>query len=163
MGKPEMAPQPLDLYRGPVQAEWIDYNGHMNIAYYVVAFDRATDKLFDRFDLGRDYVERTNSSAFVMEMHVSYERELKRGDPLRISAQLIEADAKRLHLFQSMYHAESGVCAATIEMLLLHVDLGLRRSTPFPAPQRAAIEQLLAEHRGLARPPQLGRVIGIKR
>src|SRR5258708_660269 len=139
MGKPEMPPQPLDLYRGPVQPEWIDYNGHMNIAYYVVAFDRATDKLFDRFDLGRDYVARTNCSAFVLEMHIGYERELKRGDPLRISAQLIDADAKRLHLFHAMYHAESGVCAATIEMLLLHVDLGSRRSAPFPEPQRAAI------------------------
>lgn len=158
-----MPPQPLDLYRGPVQAEWIDYNGHMNIAYYVVAFDRATDALFDRLDLGRDYVGRTNCSAFVMEMHINYERELKRGDPLRIAVQLIDADAKRLHLFHSMYHAEAGFRAATVEMLLLHVELDGPRSAPFPAAQRAAIEDLLAEHRQLERPPQLGRVIGIKR
>ena len=163
MGKPEMPPQPLDLYRGPVQPEWIDYNGHMNIAYYVVAFDRATDRLFDRLDLGRDYVKRANCSAFVMEMHIGYERELKRGDPLRIATQLIDADAKRLHLFHAMYHAEAGFRAATIEMLLVHVDLDGPRSTPFPAPQRATIETVLAEHRALERPPQLGRVIGIRR
>ena len=158
-----MPPQPLDLYSGSVQAEWIDYNGHMNIAYYVVAFDRATDKLFDRLDLGRDYVRRTNCSAFVLEMHVGYERELKHGDKLRVACQLIDADAKRLHLFHSMYHAERGYRAATIEMLLLHVALDGPRSAPFPAPQREAIEAILAEHRQLDRPPQLGRVIGIRR
>jgi acyl-CoA thioesterase FadM len=98
-----------------------------------------------------------------MEMHISYERELKRDAPFRVASQMIDVDAKRLHIFNTMYHGESEVRAATAEILLLHVSLDGPRSTPIPATQRAAVETLLAEHRALGRPPQLGRVIGIRR
>jgi acyl-CoA thioester hydrolase len=158
-----MPAQPLDLYRGPVQAEWIDYNGHMNVAYYVLVFDQATDLLFSHLDLGGDYRHATNHSVYVAEAHVTYEREVKAGDVLRVTTQLVDADGKRLHFFHTMYHADAGYRAATIELLALHVDLGGPRSVPFPAAQRVAVEALLREHKALVRPPQLGRVIGIRR
>jgi acyl-CoA thioester hydrolase len=158
-----MPTQPLDLYRGPVQAEWIDYNGHMNVAYYVLVFDKATDLLLGHLDLGGDYRHATNHTIYVAEAHVTYEREVKAGDLLRVTTQLIDADEKRLHVFHTMYHAEAGYRAATNELLALHVDLGGPRSVPFPAAQRAAVEALAREHETLARPPQLGRVIGIRR
>jgi acyl-CoA thioester hydrolase len=158
-----MQMQPLDVYRGAVPADWIDYNGHMNIAYYMLVFDRASDVLFDRLDVGPAYRQRSNHTLYVLEAHITYERELKEGDTLRVTAQLIDADAKRLHFFFAMHHAEQDYVAATTEMLALHVDLAGPRSVPLPAAQQSAIKRLLSEHRSLERPAQLGRVIGIRR
>jgi acyl-CoA thioester hydrolase len=158
-----MPTQPLDVYRGAVQADWIDYNGHMNIAYYMLVFDRASDVLFDRLGVGAAYRQRANHTLYVLEAHITYERELREGDALRVTAQIIDADAKRLHFFLAMHHAEEGFLAATIEMLALHVDLAGPRSVPFAAEQRSAVDRLLAEHRHLECPAQLGRVIGIRR
>jgi acyl-CoA thioester hydrolase len=157
-----MPAQPLDVYRAPVQAEWIDDNGHMNVAYYVLMFDRATDVLFDRLDLGAAYRQRTNHSMFVLEAHVTYEREVKEGDMLRFTTQLIDADARRLHFFHTMHHAAAGYRAATNELLALHVDLAGPASRNFAATEQASVDAMLDEHRTLGRPAQLGRVIGIR-
>jgi acyl-CoA thioester hydrolase len=158
-----MPTQPLDVYRTAVQADWIDYNGHMNVAYYVLVFDQATDVLLDRLGIGAAYRQRSNHTMYVLEAHVTYEREVKEGDALRVTTQLVDADAKRLHVFHAMHHAEEGYLAATNELLALHVDLAGPRSVPFAADQQAAVDRLLAEHRNLGRPAQLGRVIGIRR
>jgi acyl-CoA thioester hydrolase len=157
-----MPAQPLDIYRASVQAEWIDDNGHMNVAYYVLMFDRATDVLLDRLGLGAAYRQRTNHSIYVLEAHVAYEREVKEGDMLRFATQLIDADAKRLHFFHTMYHAAAGYRAATNELLALHVDLAGPASLSFAATEQASIDAMLDAHRTLARPAQLGRVIGIR-
>lgn len=158
-----MPAQPLDVYRAPVEAAWIDYNGHMNLAYYVLMFDRATDALFDRLGLGAEYRQRTNHSLFVLETHVTYEREVKEGDMLRFTTQLIDGDAKRLHIFHTMHHATEGYRAATTELLVLHVDLAGPSGRNFAEREKAAIDALLAEHRLLPRPAQLGKVIGLRR
>jgi len=158
-----MRRQALDLYRGRVQAEWIDYNGHMNLAYYLLCFDKATDLLLDHLDLGRDYVERSNRTNFVLEAHLKYERELKDGAPLRITTQLVDADEKRLHVFHALFHGAEGWRAATSELLMLHVDLAGPKSLPFSEPQRSAVTALLAEHGALPRPPEVGRGIAIRR
>lgn len=154
---------PLELSGQRVLPEWIDYNGHMNVAYYVLAFDKATDRLFDLLDLGVDYVKRTNNSTFVLETHVTYAREVHEGDPLRFTAQLLDYDAKRLHYFLNMYHAEEGYLSATSEQIALHVSLDTRRSAPMPAAQLERLAHVMAAHQGLAKPPQAGRVIGIPR
>jgi acyl-CoA thioester hydrolase len=158
-----MPAQPLDIYRAPVEAAWIDYNGHMNVAYYALMFDRATDALLDRLGLGDAYRQRTNHSLFVLETHITYEREVKAGDRLRVATQLIDADAKRLHLFHAMYHEAAGYRAASTELLLIHVDLAGPAARPFSANEKATIDALLAEHRELPRPAQLGRVIALRR
>jgi len=158
-----MPAQPLDVYRAPVDAAWIDYNGHMNVAYYMLMFDRATDVLFDRLGLGAAYRQRTNHTLFVLEAHITYEREVKEGDMLRIATQLIDADAKRLHLFHTMYHEAEGYRAATNELLTLHVDLAGPTARSFAAAERAAVDAMLDEHCRLKRPARLGRVIGIRR
>jgi acyl-CoA thioester hydrolase len=158
-----MLTQPLDVYRTAVQADWIDYNGHMNVAYYVLVFDRATDALLDRLGIGAAYRQRSNHTIYVLEAHVTYEREVKEGDALRVTTQLVDADAKRLHVFHAMHHAEEGYLAATNELLALHVDLAGPRSVPFATDQQGAVDRLLVEHRNLGRPAQLGRVIGIRR
>ena len=154
---------PLEVHREAVKPEWIDYNGHMNVAYYVLAFDHATDRLFDLFDLGVDYVKRTNNSTFVLETHVTYVQEVHQGDPLRFTAQLLDYDAKRLHYFLQMFHAEEGYLSATSEQIALHVSLDNRRTAPIPAEQLARLAAMMAAHQGLAKPSQAGSVIGIRR
>jgi acyl-CoA thioester hydrolase len=154
---------PLALHRETVLPEWTDYNGHMNMAYYMLAFDHASDRLFDFLDIGADYLKRNNHSLFTLEAHITYERELKAGDPLRVTTQLLDRDAKRLHYCHLMYHGEEGCLAATNELICIHVDVAKRRSAPFPPDALARIERLVAAHGALPRPSWLGRVIGIRR
>ena len=157
-----MPAEPLPSYQCRVLPEWIDYNGHMNLAYYLVAFDKATDALFERLGVGLDYVRATEHSLFALEAHVTYARELRVGDPISIVGQLVDADEKRLHFFHRMEHADAGYLAATIEFMGVHVAMGARRAVPFPQEAAARIEAMLAEHRRLPRPPQLGRSVGLR-
>jgi acyl-CoA thioester hydrolase len=149
--------------RVSVQPEWIDYNGHMNVGYYVVAFDRASDGLCDHLGCGDDYHRRENGSIFVVEAHVTYEREVREGDPLAFTTQVLDVDEKRLHLIHFMRHADEGFLAATNELMMVHVDMGTRRTAPFPASVRARADALLEAQRDLPRPSQVGRIIGIRR
>ena len=158
-----MTPAPLELHREAVLPEWTDYNGHMNVAYYLLAFDHATDAFFDHLDLGQAYRKRTDCSLFTLEAHVSYVKELNEGDPLRFLTQLIAFDEKRLHYFHWMYHAREGYLAATNELLSIHVSLATRRASAMPRDGLARLERLLAEHGRLPRPRELGRVIQIGR
>lgn len=154
---------PLDVHAMTVAADWIDYNGHMNVACYVMAFDKATDRFFDLLDIGEAYAARENKSAFVLETHVTYDREVTLGDSLRFSLQVIDCDEKRLHYFLEMFHATQGYLSASSELLVMHVDLAARRSAPFPEAAQARIEAMMAAHRDLPRPARAGASIGIRR
>jgi len=158
-----MSLTPYPPYRAAVAPEWIDYNGHMNVAYYVLAFDRATDLLLDHLGLGEAYRRATNRSLFVPEAHVTYARELRAGDRFEIETRLIDADRKLLHLFHTMTTGEKAAQAATIEVMALHVDLAGPHAAPLPEAPYAKIEALLAAHRQLPAPPELGRKIAIRR
>ena len=155
--------EPLALYQAEVLPEWIDYNGHMNVAYYMIAFDKATDAFLDHFGLGETYRRETNHSIFVLEAHVTFGREVKLGDRVGFTVQLIDADDKRIHLFQRMFHEEAGYQAATAELMMLHVDLTGPRSARLPEAALSKIGTVLAQHRQLPKPPELGRKIGIPR
>ena len=146
-----------------VRPEWIDYNGHTNMAYYLVMFDKATDVLFDALGCGQAYRRDTGFTMYAMESHVIYARETKLGDRLRIEARLIDADTKRLHFFCRMTMAESGEQVATFEMLGLHVDLAGPRAAVFPEAVQSRVDAMLAGHRALPPPPEIGRRVGIKR
>jgi len=154
---------PLDVHRAVVLPEWIDWNGHMNVGFYVVAFDKATDTLCNQFGVGWEYTRDKIGMTFVIEAHVTYDREVKQGDPLRITTQLLDHDAKRLHCIHMMYHAGEGYLAATNELMLMNIDYATRRSAPWPEWAMARVETMAAAHRPLPRPPQAGRLIGIKR
>ncbi len=158
-----MSAEPLDLIELAVRPEWIDYNGHMNMAYYVLAFDQATDVLFDRLGVGQAYRRDTDRTMFAVESHVTYAREAKRGDRLAIGGRVVGADDKRLHFFMRMALAETGEPVATFEMLALHVDLAGPRVATFPAAIKTRIDTMLAEHRALPLPPEVGRKVGLRR
>ena len=154
---------PLVLHRETVDPAWIDYNGHMNLAYYVLAFDHATDAFFDYIGLGEAYLKDNNCSTFTLEAHVTYDRELMAGDPMRFETQLLDHDAKRLHYMHMMYHGEEGYLASTNELISLHVDMTQRRSAPMPQSVIERLDQVAAAHSALPRPPQAGRVISLGR
>lgn len=153
--------QPLELADMHVLPEHIDANGHMNVGFYNVIFDQALDRFFKPFDLDWSYVQRTNLSTFVLETHVCYLQEVVEGDRLRFTFQLLGHDAKRIHYFMTMYHAEKGYLAATSEQILVHVDLATRRSCPFPAEHQTLFARMLDGHSRLPKPPQAGKSIGM--
>ncbi len=153
----------LEIHRARVVPEWIDYNGHLNVGYYVVAFDKATDMLLDLFDIGEAHAARARQGCFVLETHVTYVEEVGLNDPLRFTAQMLDADDKRLHFFIEMHHGEEGYLAATSEQIAMLVDLEGRRSVPFPTLAARRIEALTAAHRALPRPLQVGSRIAIRR
>jgi len=154
---------PLDRHRATVLPEWIDWNGHMNVGFYVVAFDKATDTLCEQLGVSWDYTREKIGMTFVLEAHVTYDREVKEGDPLRITSQILDHDAKRLHCIHAMYHATEGYLAATNELMLMNIDYATRRSAPWPGFAMERLEKLAEAHRSLPRPPQAGRLIGIKK
>ena len=154
---------PLDVHRETVLPEWVDYNGHMNVAYYVLVFDHATDALLDHIGLDDAHRDATGQSVFVAEAHVTYENEVMEGDRLRVTTQVLDCDAKRMHVFHRMYANDSDDIAATNELMILGVDLGQRRVAPMTGAVAAALGDLKAAHAVLAPPPQAGRRIGIRR
>jgi len=154
---------PIICPRRTVLPEWIDYNGHLNMAYYHVIFDKALDEVFDQLGIGVDYVRNEGGTSFTMEVHVCYLQELALHDPVEVRYQLLDCDEKRIHVFGEMLHADKGYLAATSEQLCLHVSMETRRSAPFPLHIQNRINAVMAQHRSLPRPEQAGRVIGIKR
>ena len=156
-------PAPLQLHEETVLSEWIDYNGHMNVAFYVLAFDHATDAMLEFIKLTHDYKTRANSTTFVAEMNVSYIKEVHEGDPLRFTSRILNCDDKKIHFWHEMYHATEGYLAATNELLSLHIDLTTRRVGPM-APEIAQwVEKIQIQHSKLPLPSGIGRLIGMKR
>ena len=154
---------PLALFETDVLPEWIDLNGHLNVAYYVRAFDLATDAFMDLIGIGWDYTKRGKSSIFMLESHVNYLNEIRLGDRLRFTTQLLDYDAKRIHLFLEMFQSDEGYKAATSEWLAIHVDTDTRRSTEMPESARERLVEIMSAHERLPRPRQAGHVIGIRR
>ena len=145
-----------------IEPSWIDYNGHLNMAYYHVLFDRAVDEAFALVGIGPAYVKRRRHSFFTAEVHASYLRELNAADPVRVTLQLLDCDAKRLHFFQRLFHATDGWVSATSEQLALHVDMEVKKVSPFPDDVAGSLAAMKASHALLPRPAAAGRRIAMR-
>ena len=145
-----------------VENEWTDYNGHLNMAYYNVLFDRGADEGLEALGMGPAYAANRRMTIYTAEIHVCYLRELHAGHQVRASFQLIDHDSKRLHVFQELRH-EDGWLAATSEVLSLHIDMAGPSVAPFPDDVMVKIKAMAAEHAKLERPERAGRAIAIKR
>jgi acyl-CoA thioester hydrolase len=144
-----------------VEPGWIDYNGHLNMAYYNVLFDRAVDEVYELLGLGLAYVEASHHSTFTAEVHVRYLRELHLDAPVRVTFQLLGFDAKRLHYFEELHHAEEGWLSATSENMALHVDMDARKTAAFPDAIMARLARMKAAHASLPVPHGAGRRIAM--
>jgi len=142
-----------------VEPAWIDYNGHLNMAYYNVVFDRAVDEAFELIGCGPDYVKERRHSCFTAEVHLRYLRELHANDPVRVTFQLLDYDAKRIHYFEQLFHATESWVAATSENMSLHVDMEAKKTAPFPAKIARCLGRMQAAHAELPLPEGVGRRI----
>ncbi len=147
-----------------VLPEWIDYNGHMNMGFYLVAFDQiATDGFYDHLGIGIAHKQACHRSTFSLAANIDFIGEVMEGAPLRFTTQLIDYDHKRLHFFHSLYHAEEGYLAAVNENLGMYIDMQTRRSTTFSKQQMERFQAELERGRSCGVPEQVGRCLGIRR
>jgi acyl-CoA thioester hydrolase len=158
---PLLRPAPFLSSVMQIEPQWIDYNGHLNMAYYNVMFDRAIDELWSGLGIGPAYTRERHGSTFTAECHVRYLREIHQGDPVQISIILVAADEKRLHTFEEMRHAGEGWLSATSENMSMHIDMAARKVAPFPPDISARIKLVAEAHAAIPRPEGLGRKIGM--
>ncbi|MFC0243546.1 thioesterase family protein [Rhodopseudomonas telluris] len=144
-----------------IEPGWIDYNGHLNMAYYNVLFDRAIDQMWIELGIGPDYLKTRGGSTFTAECHVRYLREVHLGDPVRVHVYLIAADEKRIHTFEELRHADEGWLSATSENMGMHVDMSVRKVAPFPPDIQARVDRVAAAHRALPKPEGIGRSVAM--
>jgi acyl-CoA thioester hydrolase len=158
---PDAIPTPFVAEGMRVLPAWLDANGHMNVAWYVHVFDEALSGAFAGLGMDLQAMIAAGRSAFTVEMHVTYQHELLRGEPLRATTQLIGADAKRLHFFQRLYQAEAGFLAATCEWLLLYIDMEARRAVEMSPALQALMARVRDAHGRLPTAPELGRAVSL--
>ena len=144
-----------------IEPSWIDYNGHLNMAYYNVLFDRALDEALSLLGLGPQYAAHRRASFFTAETHVRYLQELPPGAPVRVTVQLVDYDEKRLHLYQNLHHGSEGWVSATCEQVVLHVGLENRRVVPLPDDVLERVAGMKSVHAALPLPKGLGRSVGM--
>jgi acyl-CoA thioester hydrolase len=142
-----------------IEPQWIDYNGHLNVAYYNVLFDRAVDELYELIGLGPAYLEKHRHTTMVAEAHVRYLRELRQEDPVRVTVQLVDYDAKRIHLFEKLLHASENWVSATSENMTLGVDMTSKKVAPFTDDVLRMLERMQTAHAVLPRPQAAGRAV----
>ena len=111
--------------------EWTDYNGHLNVAFYVRVFDIAADIMLDNFKMGGHSAKQDKKTTFVAEMYTAYKQEVRLGEDVETHLTYVDHDKKRIHYRLSMFHKEKKYLAATNEVLSLYVDLNKRKVTEF--------------------------------
>lgn len=150
---------PLTLHRELVRPEWVDYNGHLRDAFYMLIFSFATDALIDYIGLDAATRLQTHTSIYTLESHINYLQEVKGGAKVRIETQLLGHDAKRLHIYQTMHLNEGTEAVSVNEQMLMHIDTNGPKSTPFSADILGRLQAIAASHQGLAKPKYMGKVM----
>lgn len=157
-------PAPIIVGGRTVLPDWIDYNGHMNVGYYGIAFDTASDVLLsDHLGIGEEFVQAAGQGPYALQTHTQYLREMREGETFAVAFRLLDHDAKRLHIFAGMTSEDSGALSATQEIVLMNVDHGTGRSAPYPDWALRRLERMKADHAPLDRLPQVGATIGLRR
>lgn len=146
-----------------IRPEWIDYNGHLNMAYYNALMDQGVDQLWEQLGFGPDYVEKTGNTTFSAEYHMRYVREIHLDAPVIATFQLLDFDEKRFHFCQELLHADEGWVSARGEGMGLHIDTSGPRVAPMPPEIFARVQALAKAHATLPTPEWVGKPMGIRR
>ncbi|MEY8840196.1 thioesterase family protein [Cribrihabitans sp. XS_ASV171] len=155
---------PVRMSGFKVLPEWIDYNGHMNVGYYGVAFDKGLDVVLDdHLGIGEAYVQATAHGPYVIQSHLQFLRELKEGEAFHFLFRLLDHDPKRGHYFIEMYSGRDDVLCATQEALFMNVSHESGRSAPYPDWAQQRMARMAQAHAALPPAAQVGRPIGIRR
>ena len=152
----------IQVYRGRVRPEWIDVNEHMNVAYYVLAFDLGVDALWTRFGITDDSIADTGGSTFAVEAHLTYQAELHLDDEFVVTTEILAYDRKRIHQFQRMYRHKDATLVATAEGMNLFVDLAVRKVAEWPADVLSSIAAIAGAQSASALPAEVGRRMRVK-
>ncbi|MEO1194213.1 MAG: thioesterase family protein [Pseudomonadota bacterium] len=159
----------LVVWQGPCLEEWLDYNGHMNETYYLLAMSQGSDRFMELVGCDAAYREAGLGTLYTLETHLRYFAEVLRGEVLTVTTQLVDRDTKRLRLYSQVWRAGEGAeglaenPAAAAEFLLLHVAGAPPRSAPFAPVLEAGLEALEGLQAGMARPEDTGRGIVLGR
>ncbi|WP_138419954.1 thioesterase family protein [Aquibacillus sediminis] len=149
-------------YKNYVHQDWVDYNGHMNDAAYAKVFSLAVDAFIDAIGLDADARNEKHYTIFTLETHLCYLQEAHQDEALYVTVQLLDIDAKRLHVIFTMQNDNDDVIA-TSEQMLMGMDTNEGKPAPFPTTVASIIEEMWTKHKQLEAPKQAGRTIGIKR
>ncbi|TMU81020.1 thioesterase [Pseudomonas fluorescens] len=151
----------LTTYQTRIIPDWVDYNGHLRDAFYLLIFSYATDALMDRLGMDSNNRDASGHSLFTLELHLNYLHEVKLDTEVEVRTQIIGHDSKRLHLYHSLYKVGNEQELAGNEQMLLHVDLAGPRSAPFSADTLSRLQSIVAEQKDLPAPAYIGRVIAL--
>ncbi len=145
-----------------VLPEWIDHNGHLNVAYYVLAFDQVTDRVYEDWSIGLDYADG-GMSMFTLGMNVDYMAELMVDESVYVTTRLLDVDHKRIHYFHQMFRDTDQALVSTNECLAINVDLASRRSADFPREVQQQLARIQRQHATLPALKGVARKLGIRR
>ena len=154
-----------DIFLSPrmqVKPEWIDQNGHLNMAYYGVLFDTGVDEAARIFGLGWDYTAKGTHTTYSAEFRIRYLRELHVGHWVRATFRLLDVGPKAFHFCQELIH-EDGWTAATGEGISLHIDQSGPRVAPYPPAIKAKLDEVLALHAADPVPDWVGLPMQIRK
>lgn len=156
-------PAPLQLHSPIVLPQWVDYNGHMSESCFLLVFGDSADAFFRFIGIDESYRDQGGMSLYTAETHLRHIREASVSEPLRLTLQVLDVDAKRVHIFHRMFHATSGALLATGEQMLLHVDMQAGRAAPMPDWLQQRVQAIHTAHAVLPLPNEAGASIGIRR
>ncbi|KAA5835748.1 thioesterase [Pseudomonas chlororaphis] len=151
----------LTTYTTRISPDWVDYNGHLRDAFYLLIFSYATDALMDQLGMDSNHREASGNSLFTLELHLNYLHEVKLDTEVEVHTQIIGHDRKRLHLYHSLHKVGDDLELAGNEQMLLHVDLAGPRSAPFSEPVLNRLRAIAAGQADLPAPAWIGRVIAL--
>ncbi len=161
MNFPELPANGIVSTTAQVIPEWLDYNNHMNVAYYVAAFDIGIDAFKAVIGIDLAYIERQKKSTVALESHITYQREASLGDELSIDTRLLDFDGKRCHLYQEMYRGD--LLLSTLESLSISFDTALRRSCPFEPAIAERYQIVMEAQQSIAIPEWVGKSVSMQR
>lgn len=153
----------LVTYQTSIHSDWVDYNGHLRDAFYLLIFSHATDALMDELGLDEAGRARTGHTLYTLECHLNFLAEVKEGERVQVRTQLLAHDAKRLHIHHALYRPGESASLAESEQMLMNIDSAAGRAAPFDAQVAEKVAQLASGHQGLPQPACVGRVIGLHR
>ena len=151
------------LKTGRVKAEWADYNGHMNLAFYIHLFDTAWEILLGEFDIGEDSAINHKRTTFAVESHTTYDQELKVGDEVELNLLFIDRDKKRIVYKLEMKHKQEQYLASTSEICSLYVDLGARKVIEFEKEKLDLIDNFIEKNKSKFNPGTLHLINKLKK
>ena len=127
--------------------EWTDYNGHMNLAFYILVFDKGAEKILSKFKMGEQSAKTTKKSTMAVESHTTYNNEVKENEEVDVYLSYFNHDKKRLHYKLEMFEKSKNILSATTEVLSLYIDLNIRKVAEFENEKVMIMDQFIEENK----------------